>query len=114
MTNNLIELSNETYIDKKEQLPKKTKYNILKENQKGILYGCFSYEGPSFKQKIDVLKKNNNNIYEIITCIKLNCIDFDLLKNNIIVILFKDKFFIYKMKTLKLIKTINTIKPKKK
>lgn len=111
MRNNLIELSNKTYIDKKEQLPKNTKYIILKENQKGILYGYCSYD--FFNQKIDVLKKNNNNIYEIITCIKLNCIDFDLLKNNKIAILFKDYFSIYKMKTLKLVKTINTIEPKK-
>lgn len=58
--NNLIELSNKTwkgsiqrtYIDKTEQLPNNSKYNILKENQKGILYGCL-------KQRIDVLKKKS-------------------------------------------------------
>lgn len=88
--NNIIELKDKTYIDKKNVLPKDSKYNILREYSSEILFGGISYlknehsyccTNASGPKRIQKLVKTNGQ-YQIALTRSFDFIDFILLKNN--------------------------------
>ena len=116
--NGLIKLCDKSYEDVTTQLPKESKYNILKESPNGVLYGGITYDSTKFKinqtngygkERIEKMVKIKNK-YDIVTCFKLFFKDFAVLKNNLIVILSYKELLFYNTYTFKIIKKIDYLK----
>ena len=115
--NNLIELSDNNYLDKTDILPKESIYNILREYSENILFGGISYENNSNQviystnatgcKRIEKLVKNEGK-YNITACLNINLINFIVLKNDMMAVLTSDKLHFYEIDKFK--KNGNSVK----
>lgn len=136
--NYLIELSENTFTKVNEILPDNTRYNIIREYSDKILFGGINYtlnrEGEYCtnaygnkrierleKIKISEIKEkgSENNIekentlkerYQITHSVDMDFVDFIVLNNNMLAVLFLDKIDFYDVNDLKKIKSSPKIK----
>ena len=118
--NNIIELKDKGYIDKKNVLPIDSKYNILREYSSEILFGgitylkskyCYVSTNASGPKRIEKLVKTNGQYQRALTR-SFDFIDFILLNNNSMAVL-KEKYLefydIHKMNIINKAKISNGI-----
>lgn len=112
--NYLIEISDKNYINKTNLLPEESKYDILKEYSKGIVFGGITYDSTNIgirqtngcgKPRIEKIVKINDK-YQIVTSYKIWFKNFLLLNCGVILILSYENLNFLNINTFKLKKKV--------